>query len=251
MLLAALTLAAHLAQRPVAFVPPPILMYHRIDVDRPKDAVGRSLTVQPSSFDAELQYLKSAGIAVISMEQLYRGILTHRTFERTVVLTFDDGYADQYRYAVPLLQRYGDGATFYVVTGMLGRPAHLTWPQLRDMTRLGMDVAAHGIAHTDLSALSARAQAGQIEGSVEVLRDRLSVPVDSYAYPSGRFNRETLRLIEHAGIPLAVTTDQAFVLRPPSPLELTRIRVKSAWGLEQFARAVRAAQARAAEVSGI
>ena len=251
MLLATLTLAAHLAQRPVAFVPPPILMYHRIDVDRPKDAVGRSLTVQPSSFDAQLEYFKSAGIAVISMEQLYRRILEHRTVERTVVLTFDDGYADQYRYAVPLLQKYGDGATFYVVTGMLGRPAHLTWPQLRDMARLGMDVAAHGVAHTDLSAMSARAQTGQIDGSVDVLRGRLNVPVDSYAYPSGRFNRETLRIVERAGIPLAVTTDAAFVLRPASPLELTRIRVKSGWGIEQFARAVQAAQAREAAVSGI
>ncbi len=67
-LLAAATLA-QLAPLPKAFVPPPILMYHRVDVDRPRGRVGRDLTIAPQRFAEQLQYLRSHGIAAIDMAQ--------------------------------------------------------------------------------------------------------------------------------------------------------------------------------------
>ena len=248
MLLAALTLAALAGRPPAAFLPPPILMYHRVDVDRPCDSVGRSLTISPAQFEAELQYLRSRRIAVISMEQLYRRMERGAPLDRVVVATFDDGYDDQYRYAVPLLRRYGDGATFYVVTGNIGRPRHLTWTQLRDMRADGMDLAAHGVAHDDLSKMTPLQQAYQIDGSVDTLRQELGEPVDSYAYPSGRFNRETLALVRRAGVSLAVTTDPQYVIRPQNGLELVRIRVRSTWTAKDFEQAVAAARGRSAVV---
>ncbi len=230
---------------PEAFVPPPILMYHRVDVDRPVDRVGRDPTVSPAQFEEQLEYLKAHGIAAISMAELDRRLRAGESLDRTVVLTFDDGYADQYFYAVPLLQRYGDTATFYIITGNIGRRAHVTWPELQAMVSARMDIAAHGVRHDDLSKMPSIAQALQIDGSVRELRDRLHIPIESYAYPSGRFDAETLPLVEEANVPLAVTTDPAYVLPPENRFEIPRVRVRSEWSLGEFAAAIEAAQVHA------
>ena len=223
---------------------PPILMYHRVDPGVGADPTSRELTVSPGQLTAQLAYLKAQGIAVISVAELERRLQSHADVRRTVVLTFDDGYADQYTYALPILRKYDASATFYIVTGELGRPRHLTWPLVERLAQLRMDVAAHGVAHDDLSAMPVEQQAYQIDTCVAQLRSRLHEPVDSYAYPSGRFNRATLRLVQMAGIPLAVTTDAVYVLPPQNALELTRLRVRGEWTLRDFATALNAALAK-------
>lgn len=223
---------------PQAFVPPPILMYHRVDVDRPADAVGRALTVTPAEFAAQLAYLHSRGIAGITLDALRARLEAGQPLGRVVVLTFDDGYADQYRYAVPLLDRYGDRATFFVVMSTLGTPRHLSWRELRRMNAQGEEIAAHGMQHDDLSLMTAAQQAYQIDDSIARLHEYLGSRVDSYCYPSGRFNRTTLDLLRAAGVELAVTTDPAYVLAPENRLELTRVRVERGWSIAQFASAL-------------
>ena len=241
-----LILAPHTAPRvlptlPPAFVPPPILMYHRVDVDHPRDRVGRELTVSPQQFAEQLAYLKSQGITAISMEQLRERLESGAPLDRLVVLTFDDGYSDQYDYAFPLLRRYRDAATFYIITGALDLPRHLTWTQLESMHAAGEDIAAHGVAHNDLSRMSPTQQVAQIDDSVRLLEQRLHSAVTSYGYPSGRFNRETLHLMQGAGVTFAVTTDPTYVIAPENRFELPRVRVRSDWSIAQFAKALRSA----------
>lgn len=226
---------------PAAFVPPPILMYHRVDVDRPADPVGRELTVSPGQFTDQLAYLKRRGITAISMEQLRERLESGAPLDHVVVLTFDDGYADQYTYALPLLRRFHDAATFYVITGTLDGPRHLSWAQLRVLHAFGQDIAAHGVAHDDLSLMSGAQQTAQIDDSVRLLRQGLHTAVTSYGYPSGRFNRLTLQLVERAGVDLAVTTDRRYVIAPENRFELSRVRVRSDWTIAQFGRALQAA----------
>ncbi len=233
------------AGMPPAFVPPPILMYHRIDVDHPRDAVGRDLTISPQQFAAQLAYLKSRGVTGISMEQLQRRLELGEPLDHLVVLTFDDGYADQYDYALPAIRRYGDAATFYIVTGLLGKRRHLTWEQVEAMHGFGQDIAAHGVEHEDLSRMSAAQQAFQIDDSIDLLRSKLHAQIASYCYPAGRFNRATLQLVRSAGVGLAVTTDRKYVILPENRFELTRVRVRSDWSIEDFASALRGAQQRA------
>ena len=242
MWLPALVLAALSTVLPAAFVPPPILMYHRVDPVRPADALGRSLTVTPQQLGAQLAALRRNGVAVISVHQLYLRLCRGRPLDRVVVATFDDGYAGQAAYAVPLLRRFHASATFYIVTGTVGRRGHVTWSDLTAMTRDGMDIAAHGVEHDDLSAMSAARQRYQIDTSIRLLRDRLRVPVDSYAYPSGRLNRTTLLLVREAGMALALTTDRTYVIAPQTALQLTRVRVRGEWTLQQFEQAVEAAR---------
>jgi len=221
-----------------AFVPPPILMYHRVDVQSPGDRISRDLTVSPLQFEHQLRYLKTHGFSAISMAQLEERLQRRLPLDRTVVLTFDDGYSDQYRYAVPLLRRFADGATFYIVTSELDRARHLTWRELQAMKHDRMDIAAHGVQHDDLSQMDQTQQVHQIDDSVRTLRAFLHMPIESYAYPSGRFNRETLDIVRKEGLPLAVTTDRINLLLPESRFELTRLRVRGGWNVTDFARAI-------------
>jgi len=229
---------------PAAFEPPPILMYHRVDTDRPRDAVGRQLTVTPQRFREQLTYLRNQGITAISMAQLQWRLEHHESLARTVVMTFDDGYADQYTYVVPLLRASRAGATFYIVTGEVGRARHLTWQQLRAMAADRLDLAAHGVRHDDLSLMTPAQQAYQIDRSVETLQRFLHAPVQSYAYPSGRFNRTTLQLVREAGVAMAVTTDPVYVLPPENRFEMFRVRVRGEWSIRDFAAALHAASER-------
>ncbi|MBV8363995.1 MAG: polysaccharide deacetylase family protein [Candidatus Eremiobacteraeota bacterium] len=226
---------------PKTFVAPPILMYHRVDRNSPQDRTSRDLTVAPSELERQLAYLKAHRIAAISMAD-FENRLAHRLpLDHAVVLTFDDGYADQYSHALPLLRRFGDDATFYIITGELGKTNHLTWDELRLMQRDHMDIAAHGVKHDDLALMSDSQQWYQIATSIRTLHDRLHVPIESYAFPSGAFNYRTLAILKSEHIPLAVTTDPRYVIPPQTALELPRIRVHGWWSLKDFSRAIRKA----------
>ena len=122
----------------------PVLMYHRVDADVPSDPVGRDLTVEPATFEAELRYLREHRIAAITAADLAARLTRGERPQAAVVLTFDDGYDDGMTTAVPLMEKYGARGTFYVSSGFVGTPHHLTWRQMRAMRAAGMEVACHG-----------------------------------------------------------------------------------------------------------
>ncbi|MBV9271069.1 MAG: polysaccharide deacetylase family protein, partial [Candidatus Eremiobacteraeota bacterium] len=134
----------------------------------------------------------------------------------------------------------GARATFYIVTGNVGKKNHVTWTEIATMARAGMDIGAHGLQHFELPAMSAQQQAAQINGSAAIVRERVGLPVESYAYPSGRFDRRTLSIVAASGIPLAVTTDP---VANQNRFDLGRVRVRGSWTGPEFRAAVRRALA--------
>ncbi len=214
---------------------PTVLMYHRVDVSAPSDYISHALTVSPVQFAAELQYLHDQGLHTVGIAELQRDLRAHRSVARDVLLTFDDGYADQFTYAFPILQRYGDVATFFVNVGTIGRPRHMSWDQVELMARAGMSIGCHGVTHADLSELDASAQSYQIDRCVTVLGAHLHSGVLAYAYPSGAFDAETVALEQRAGLIFGFTTDPRFQTDAESPYELTRLRIKSGMTAADFA----------------
>lgn len=222
----------------VLFTLPPVLMYHRVDVSAPPDHVSRALTVSPAQFAAELQYLQANGIRTIGISDLERALAEGTPIGRAVLITFDDGYGDQFRYAFPILERYGDQATFFVNTGSVGTSRHLTWPEIELMRAAGMSIECHGVDHSDLSLLDAPRQRYEIDDCVQSLRRRLHADVSAYAYPSGAFDAETIALEEQAGLHLGFTTDPSFRTSGDSPYQLTRLRVTSGMSDAVFAEMI-------------
>jgi len=131
----------------------PILMYHHVAIPGPNaDAIRRDLSVSPAAFEAQMAYLASHGYRPVSLLDLFEHLQGGQALPpRPIILTFDDGYDDNYTSAYPILRRYGLQGTFFIITGLVGRPGYLTWEQAREMRRGGMSLESHTCNHPDLA----------------------------------------------------------------------------------------------------
>ncbi|HLG71225.1 MAG TPA: polysaccharide deacetylase family protein [Chloroflexota bacterium] len=223
--------------RPGAVTTVPILMYHYIRElpANTTDKLGYGLSIPPKVFDQQLAYLQGAGYQSISMDDLVGHIAKNKPLPaKPIVLTFDDGYADFYTAAWPELKKYHFSATAYIVVDFVGRPGYMSWQQLQDLRDGGIEIGAHTMDHVDLSIQKEPQAKHQIDDSRLILQQRLGVPVDTFAYPSGRYNANTVKLVGQAGFGSAVTT--AFGARHTAAnlLTLSRVRVPGGISMPNF-----------------
>lgn len=218
----------------------PILMYHYVS-EPPEDAdrYRLDLSVTPEQFAAQLRWLRDNGYTAVSLDDVYRALRAGaRLPERPVVLTFDDGYADAYQHAFRLLRQHAMTGTFFVVTEWLdqARPGYLTWDQAREMAAAGMSIQSHSRSHPDLSrGCDHDCLVYQVLGSVETIEAEIGVRPRFFCYPSGRYNREVMTVLEQVGIVAAVTTQGGTLHVSERPLELARVRVRGSTDLGDFA----------------
>ena len=227
-----LTGAGTLATAPAAGVP--VLMYHKVDAHTPPGAVGRSLTLEPAAFAAQLAWLRAHSIRTLTMNELADALARGEHPRHAVVLTFDDGYTDAASVVTPLLRKYGDRASFYVSAGFVGDGHHADWQQLRTMQAQGMEIGCHGTRHLDLSRVGRSAAAHEVSNCIAVLTHYLARPT-TYAYPSGRWNSATLALMRSSGIKAALTERPGVVTSLVAPYTLPRRRIDRSAGLASFA----------------
>ena len=135
---------------------PAILMYHSVC---PYEHDPYDITIRPERFDQQMRWLRRAGRRGTSVRQL---LDAHRrgAAQGLVGLSFDDGYADFIDYALPVLQRFGFGATMFMPAGLLGadnawdpegpRKPLLSAAQLRQVAAAGIEVGSHGFRHLSL-----------------------------------------------------------------------------------------------------
>ncbi len=213
-------------------------MYHRIDVSlSARDPVTVHLTVMASAFEAQLRALHGAGYRSLTLDDLWAALVEHVPVPpRRVVLTFDDGYEDNYTVAFPLLRRYGFVAAFFIVTSTVGKPDHLTAAQLQEMARAGMEIESHGQHHVDFSRLPLAVARGELLHSREAIEQWAGRPVTFFAYPAGRYTAPLERLLGDLHYRGAVTEVPGLVGPASDPFALERVRVDHDDSLEVFAR---------------
>jgi len=215
----------------------PILMYHRIDTRlSAHDPVTVHLTVMAAQFEAQLRLLSQAGYRSLTLDELVDA-LTRAVAPppRRAVLTFDDGYEDNYTVAFPLLRRYGWTAAFFVVTSTVGTRDHLTVAEIREMARAGMAIESHGQHHIDFSRLPLPVARGELERSRALIARWTGRPVRFFAYPAGRFTPALVQLLRQVGYRGAVTEIPGFVTASSHPFTLERVRVDHDDTLASFA----------------
>ncbi len=187
----------------------PILMFHRIV--SPADA-GRSLpglVVDPVVFAKELGLLHAQGWHTITLAGLEVDLAgAVRPPPRTFVITIDDGHLDGLTNALPILQRFGFVATYFVVMGRLEDPGFLSAPDLRILAGAGMEIADHTMNHVDVGRLHGDALTYQIAGADEAIQRVTGRAPATFAYPSGESSLEAAGAVEAAGMGLAVTTQE-------------------------------------------
>jgi len=204
----------------------PILTYHHVGIPSGK---WRLNDVSEKSFDYQMSFLKRHGFQVISFDALIEGIKEGEQFTRnTVVLQFDDGYEDNYKYAFPILKKYEFPVIIFLVSDKVGAPDFLTWDQIKEMEKYDISFGAHTRHHAYLPALSVTEAQDEIAGSKKIIEDHLGHSIDYFAYPTGGFNVQVKRLVKESGYKAAVTTNRGKNRFNTDLYELKRIHMSNA-----------------------
>jgi len=215
---------------------PLILAYHSVS-ERRRDA----LAVRAADFEAQIAWLQRHGyrsmtLAEFSARPVEKGA-------RVVIVTFDDGYADNYSLAFPILKRYGFVATIFLVSDYVGtdhvyrwdvpklaspRDAALyrvlTWEQVHELAAYGIEFGSHTCTHPELTRLPAQQYTEEIVRSRQDLAARLGREVVSFCYPRGDLNAGVVQAVERAGYGCAVVTPKRAGI-PLSRYTLRRVSV--------------------------
>lgn len=208
-----------------------MLMYHAVLAQDQRP--GWPWAVSRSSFERQLGFLQSEGYATPTVSELVAD--PDRFRGRTAVITFDDGYVDNVK-AAAALHRRGMRATWYVVSGSIGRSP--SWPfdgrpsgrlmhaaELRDLQAAGMEVGSHSVTHRRMTGLDSQEQLREAAQSKADLEDLLGKEVCSFAYPYGAFDDATAATVRQAGYRNACTTAPGWMLRDGDYFRLRRLTV--------------------------
>ena len=176
----------------------PVLNYHQVE---PKD--GNPLTLWPEQFEAQMEYLAAEGYTTITIDEMMDALENGTSLpEKSVIITFDDGYADNYEYVYPILKKYGFKATIFLIYDFTNAyPNYLTWDQVAEMKDSGLiHFESHTMTHANLAELTSVDELRhEIADSHDLLSEKLGYDMHYIAYPGGRVNEEIERITSAAG----------------------------------------------------
>ena len=200
-----------IASKPSDGIDIPILIYHSIAPHFISESpLVLHYTVTPDAFDGQLKYLRDNRYNVITLDMLVGMIASGTTPPpKSVVITFDDGWEDQYRDAFPILKKYHDPATFFIFTNGPDSDEidFLTWDQIKEMSDAGMDIESHSVSHPYLFRITDKNVLWhEIADSKTIIENHIGKPVNLFAYPFGFYNALDITILKAAGY-VAARTD--------------------------------------------
>ncbi len=200
----------------------PIVMYHNIEE---KSDVEHLNGVGVFNFDRQMSFLKKHNYNVISLDQLVSAITKQEALaHNTVVLTFDDGYEDNYLRAFPILKKYGFPAIIFIIPEAIGTEGYLTWEQIKEMEEFGVSIGSHTLNGAYLPDLSESDQIKEIRNSKKFIERKLNHPIYNLCYPSGGFSDSVKEIVKKFGYKAACTTNRGYDRFNRDVYELNRIR---------------------------
>lgn len=216
----------------------PILTYHYVE-PWPDDAnlLRKGLTVKPEDFAAQMTYLAEHGYTTLSLYDLIDALATGRALpEKSVVVTFDDGYAGIFDHAMPVMRQWNQTGTVFVITEFVdqGRAEYLSWPVLKYLWEIGWSIEPHTKTHAGLQGLSYAKQLYEMLGSIETVEANIGARPRFFNYPSGSYDQTTLDLAPQLGLWGGVTTQGGWYHRYDDRYTLTRLRVTGNTDLPHF-----------------
>jgi len=218
----------------------PILMYHQVVEDGERSRKARNTnpayTVTVGRFREQMAWLAENGYRSLTLDDV---LAPGCPLEKGVVITFDDGWADNFSHALPILGEFGLGATVFVVTGSVGTTGFLDWERLREMSGCGISLQSHTLSHRPLEELGDDEVAEELGASKKVLEDRLGTAVDFVSMPQGSWNRRILEAVRAAGYRGVCTSEPGFHHSLGTPAVFSRINVADRLPISSFARIAR------------
>lgn len=183
----------------------PVLLYHHVS-DDPGDEP--ELTISTEEFSRQMAVLRTLGFETISSEELaaYFNDPEVRLPSMPIVITFDDGYEDNYTYAFPILQQYGFQADIFMVGINFDRKNRLSVAEVRTMVGRGIGIGAHSMTHANLENIPPKQRQWEISACKQKAEQATGQAVRFFAYPGGYYNADTVEMVRMAGYQGAFTT---------------------------------------------
>jgi len=221
-----------------------VLFYHRVN-DHAFAALGpvsREISVGAAAFERQMAHLRAKGFRGVTLAEFEAMLSGRARLDRKAVLvTFDDGYADNWEVAAPILARHGIPAVVFAVPGFLGRETGEVWPHADpaglgrflgegDLARLianGIEIGSHTMTHPLLTQVPAEVQRRELSDSRRALEAMLGTPVTAFAYPGGDTDAAVEARAAEAGYALAFTTVPGVNPVGSRPLVLRRTEVSA------------------------
>lgn len=218
----------------------PVLMYHEI---ADTAATSSPLAVAPERFTDQLAYLREAGFNTLTAGEL-AGFLADGVGElpaRPLVLTFDDGYRDFYTAGLPVIKQNGFTATLFTTTGGMGMTLMspmLSWHELAEVDRAGIEVAAHTVTHPKLDILPEKELREELSVSKDQLEERLGRAVPGLAYPFGYSNQKVREVARELGYAYGYAVDNALTTSTAERFTFPRLTVQRTTTMDEFRKMV-------------
>lgn len=225
-----------------------ILYYHSISDDPVRSSVS------PPAFERQIEYLAGSGYRALPLSEAAAAIASGRPLhDRSVVITLDDGFRDNYERAFPILARARVPATIFLTAAYIGGerlptltrtdfvPRPLSWDQVAEMHAQGIEFGSHTLTHPMLSRVPLDVARREVADSKRMIEDKLGAPVTSFCYPRGDFNEPVKRLVREEGYRAACTTLPGANDGRTDPFALRRTYVSRQDSLIEFAKKVEGA----------
>lgn len=202
----------------------PIIMYHNIDAN----SAGSRLSVSPESFKRQMRFLKNQHYNVVKLEDLADMVRKNKFPLKTISITFDDGYENNYTQAYPVLKSLGLCATIFIAPALVGADGYLTWDQIAEMSESGViSIGSHSMSHAWLPDLADQKLDSEILGSRRSIEGHLRGEVYSFSYPVGGFNQDVRDKVIKSGYKIAVATNPGKKYPKHDLFAMKRLRISS------------------------
>lgn len=200
----------------------PVLSYHQIN-----DTDCDALTVPVAEFERQMAYLHDAGWHAITPDQLNDYLENGTPLpSKPVLITFDDGYRDNYENAFPILQKYHMTAVIFLVSDFMGRfDKYLTWPQVQEMSEAGIYMGSHTLSHFKLTSLSDDEVRQQLEGGRLAVEWKTMQFSEYIAYPCGVYDAKIIEQCRQCGYKGGFTVSYDLVHAGDNPYLLSRVPI--------------------------
>ena len=228
-------------------------MYHALVEKRTAHLNRVHITVE--SFKQQMEWLAAKGYQAITIDDMLKNFTEKNNGQKHCVITFDDGYLSLYKYALPLLKQYGFAATLYLTTAAVGEndfknlpslnpktlpvdDKPLTWNEIKAMSDNGWAIESHSVSHADNSQLTAAELIHEITTSKKIIEQQLQKPVLHYAFPFGKYNAVSLKIIKEAGYKTAATVHAGLCTSKNNLYRLPRLEMNADDSISSFIKKI-------------
>jgi peptidoglycan/xylan/chitin deacetylase (PgdA/CDA1 family) len=214
-------------------------MYHGVSEisERGKKirSVNPAYSLTANQFREQMEYLHTNRYITLSLDQLLNN---ESVPQKSLVITFDDGWADNYTNVFPTLKEYSLTATIFVISGFIGKAKYMDWHQLREMNAAGLSIQSHTVSHKPLAQLSKTEVEYELVTSKKTIENALGKKVNFLSLPHGVFNRRVLETAHEAGYLAICTSEPGFSHEHMDIPVLKRINISDHYHLQTFKKII-------------